>query len=50
MQDLLKIIKSLENSGILLDGITETIKNEVIEQKGCFFINASMYFRSFFAW
>ena len=37
MQDLLKIIKSLENSGILLDGITETVKNEVKEQKGCFF-------------
>ena len=30
---LLKIMKSLENSGILLDGITEKIKNEVKEQK-----------------
>ena len=27
MQDLLKIVKSLEDSGILLDGITETVKN-----------------------
>ena len=27
MQDLLKIVKSLENSGILLDGINETVKN-----------------------
>ena len=36
MQDLLKIIKSLEDSGILLDGITETVKNEVKEQKGGF--------------
>ena len=27
MQDLLKIVKSLENRGILLDGITETVKN-----------------------
>ena len=26
MQDLLKIVKSLEDSGILLDGITETVK------------------------
>ena len=34
MQDLLKIVKSLEDSGILLDGITETVKNEVKEQKG----------------
>ena len=33
MQDLLKIVKSLEDSGILLDGITETVKNEVKEQK-----------------
>ena len=33
MQGLLKIIKSLEDSGILLDGITETVKNEVKEQK-----------------
>ena len=40
MQDLLKIVKSLEDSGILLDGITETVKNEVKEQKGrVFFIN-----------
>ena len=36
MQDLLKRIKSLEDSGILLDGITETVKNEVKEQKGGF--------------
>ena len=31
MQDLLKIVKSLED-----DGITETVKNEVKEQKGGF--------------
>ena len=36
MQDLFKIVKSLEDSGILLDGITETVKNEVKEQKGGF--------------
>ena len=36
MQDLLKIVKSLEDSGSLLDGITETVKNEVKEQKGGF--------------
>ena len=33
MQDLLKIVKSLDDSGILLDGITKTVKNEVKEQK-----------------
>ena len=36
MQDLLKIVKSLEDSCILLDGITETVKNEVKDQKGGF--------------
>ena len=36
MQDLLKIVKSLEDSGLLLDGITEAVKNEVKEQKGGF--------------
>ena len=36
MQDLLKIVKSLEDSGLLLDRITETVKNEVKEQKGGF--------------
>ena len=32
------MVKSLEDSGILLDGITETIKNEVKEQK-CGFLS-----------
>ena len=36
MQDLLKIVKSLEDSAISLNGITETVKNEVKEQKGGF--------------
>ena len=36
MQDFLKIVKSLEDSDLLVDGITETVKNEVKEQKGGF--------------
>ena len=36
MQDLLKIVNSLEDSGILVIGITETVKNEVKEQKDGF--------------
>ena len=36
MQDLLKTVKSLEDSGLLLDGITKTVKNEVKERKGGF--------------
>ena len=40
MQDLLKKGKSLEDNGLLLDGITEIVKNEVKDQKGGFL---SMY-------
>ena len=36
MKDILKIVKSLENSGILLKGVSETIENEAKEQKGGF--------------
>ena len=36
MNDIMKIIKALENSGILLKGITKTIKNETKEQRGGF--------------
>ena len=36
MQDLLKIVKPSEDSGILLDRITETAKNKFKEQKGGF--------------
>ena len=36
MNDILKINKSLESSGLLLEGISETIKNEAKEQKGGF--------------
>ena len=34
MDDILKIVKSLEDSGILLTSISETIQNEVKEQRG----------------
>ena len=36
MEDIIKIIKSLEDSGLLLKGVTETVQNEVKEQKGRF--------------
>ena len=36
MEDITKIFKSLEDSGLLLKGVTETIQNEVREQKGEF--------------
>ena len=34
MNDIMKINKSLENSGILLKGVSKTIKNETKEQRG----------------
>ena len=34
MEDIIKIVKSLEDSGLLLKGVTGTIRNEVKEQKG----------------
>ena len=36
INDIIKILKSLEDSGLLLKGVTETVQNEVIEQKGEF--------------
>ena len=36
MDDVMKIIKGLEDSGILLKGVIKTIKNETKEQKECF--------------
>ena len=33
MEDIMKIIKSLEESGLLIKGISETNKNETKEQK-----------------
>ena len=36
MNDIMKIAKALEDSNILLKGVTKTIKNETKEQKGGF--------------
>ena len=36
MENIIKIVKSLEDSGLLLKGVTETVQNEVKEQKGGF--------------
>ena len=35
-ENIIKIVKSLEYSGLLLKGVTETVQNEVKEQKGGF--------------
>ena len=36
MHYIMKIVKSLEKSGSLIKGVSETIKNEAKEQKGGF--------------
>ena len=36
MEDIIKIVKYLEDSCLLLKGVTETVQNEVKEQKGGF--------------
>ena len=36
MKDIIEIVKSLEYSGLLLKGVSETIQNEAKEQKGGF--------------
>ena len=36
MDDILKIAKSIENAGVLLKGVSETIQNEAKEQTGGF--------------
>ena len=36
MKDIMKIIKALENVGILFKGVSKTIKNETKEQRGGF--------------
>ena len=38
MDDILKIVRSLEGSGLLLKGVSETIQNEAKEQREDFLI------------
>ena len=33
MEDIIKIVKSFEDSGLLLKGITETVQNEIKKTK-----------------
>ena len=36
IDDTIRIVKSLENLGVLIDGISETIKHEIKRQEGGF--------------
>ena len=33
MNDIIKIIKSLEDSGVIIDEVTETVKDEIKNKK-----------------
>ena len=56
MNDIIKNIKSVEDSHVLIDGFTQTVKNEVKKQKvdfilyfstfGCFINATSNFFSS----
>ena len=37
MNDIIKVIKSLENSDVLIDRVTGTVKHEIKKQEGGFF-------------
>ena len=37
MNNIMKLVKSIEESGLLTKGVSETVKNETKEQKGGFF-------------
>ena len=36
MNDIIKVIKSLEDSGVLIDGVSEVVKHEIKKQEGKF--------------
>ena len=36
MNDIIRIIKSLQDSGVLIDGVTETVKDEIKKKKAYF--------------
>ena len=36
MNDIIKIVKSFEDSGVILKGVSETIQHEAKEQRGAF--------------
>ena len=52
MDDILKIVKSLEDSGVSLKGVIETIQNEAKEENFlvCFLRFLIRHIRCFFAW
>ena len=50
MDDILKIVKSLEDSGVLLKGVCETIHNKANKHRGAFFSMLLGTLGGFVAW
>ena len=46
MDDIIRIIKLLENSSVLVDGVGEIAKNETIKQEGGFLVKFSETLRA----
>ena len=40
MNDIIRIIKSFDDSGVLIDGVTETVKDEIKKQQEDGFLGA----------
>ena len=38
MEDIIRIVRSLEDSGLLLKGVSKTIQNEIKNKKEDFFV------------
>ena len=47
MNDIIKIIKSLEDSGVLIDVVTETVKHEIKKPRRQVFWSIDSTFRRF---
>ena len=39
MNDIIKIVKSLEDSGVFIDGVTQTVNHEMKKQEGGFLVS-----------
>ena len=55
MEDIIKIVKSLEDPGLLLKEVTETVQNEAKEQKEGFLsiiirYTRCKFIREYFIW
>ena len=48
LDDMTKIVKTLEDSDVLMKGITETLKNDIKKRCFAFTTNVTWYFRSIF--